>query len=253
MPNYLLRKLVTTVITTVITSVSFVAYSLIRNSTGIDHSLGSQFLGWFMVWFIYSGAVIFIYGSLVSIGIDFIQRKGFIRPKWLYVLIHGLFGIMFGVFAQEWLLSIYGMLIASMYAIIYKLLSKILLEKKSIKMFFLIPSAFLLLSWGYFYVISAPIPLFTEEDAVEFATSGNGTVTSDFPKKVGKWQGSIDGFEVERATDVKQIAKEKYIVTFTEKWEKGYITGTCFYSYIVERNSSTANELCKKTPPYYKQ
>ena len=50
--------------------------------------------------------------------------------------------------------------------------------------------------------MSPPIPPFTKEDAVKFATSGEGTMISDFPKEIGTWTGTIGDYEVKRKTSV---------------------------------------------------
>jgi hypothetical protein len=99
-------------------------------------------------------------------------------------------------------------------------------------MFFLIPTASLLISWGYFQFTSPPMPPFTKEDAVKFATSGKGTAIEHFPKEIGE---------------------EIYIVTFTENWSKGTGKGSWTLSYKVDRESLTANGEKGNMPPTMKE
>ncbi|WP_156187392.1 hypothetical protein [Peribacillus loiseleuriae] len=100
--------------------------------------------------------------------------------------------------------------------------------------------------------MSEPLPPFTMEDAVEFATNDNGTVTDVFPKNIDKWEGQIDGYRVERETATKETGKEKYFITFTERWNTGKVKGFSSFSYEVERGSLTASGSEGNEPPYYK-
>ena len=45
-----------------------------------------------------------------------------------------------------------------------------------------------------------------------------GTTIEKFPKKIGKWEGTIDGYQVKRETSVQEKEEEVYMVTFTENW-----------------------------------
>lgn len=246
----MIRKLVTTFAATTIFSVVLSFFSL-QDSSKILYNQGNQFIGWFFVYFMYIGVIILIYGNLVSIGIEYLQRKWFQRLDWLYVLILGVFGLGNGIIFQESTLAIYGMLAAILYAIIDKWLFKRNTNSKVVKMFFLIQIVLLLICWGYFQFISPPMPPFTKENAVEFATSGEGTLEDHFPNEIGKWEGAIDGYQVKRETNAKEIGEEVYIVTFTESWSKGTREGSWALSYKVERGSLTAYDEKGIMPPYY--
>ena len=62
-----------------------------------------------------------------------------------------------------------------------------------------------------------------------FANDGEGTVTDVFPKRIGTWQGEIDGYLIERATSAKEVGDETYLITFTERWEKRADKGSWFH------------------------
>jgi len=233
--SLIVRKLITTFVATTILSAPFGFFN-VGGSSEIIYNQGNQFIVWFFIFSMYIGVIILIYGNLVSIGIEYLQRKWFPRQDWLYVLILGVFGLANGLFFQERSLAFYGMLAAILYAIIDKWLYKRNTKNKSVKLFFLIPLASLLITWGYYQFTSPPMPPFTIDDAVKFATSGEGT---------------IDGYEVKRETSAIEIGDEVYTVTFTENWRKGTVKGSRTFSYKVERGSSTATGDNGNMPPYY--
>src|SRR5690625_4107658 len=121
---------------------------------------------------------------------------------------------------------------------------------KKIKLFLIIPIASLVLCWGFLQVTSPTMPPFTKEDAVSYATSGEGSVTDEFPKTVGQWEGKKGDFQVIRETSVEEIGRETYIVTFTEHWEKGMETGIWILSYEVDRQSITLSSMEGDMPKY---
>ncbi|MDF9759410.1 hypothetical protein OKW24_001183 [Peribacillus simplex] len=247
------RKITVSYVTTMVTSI-FLAYLYMDDGikAGTPYNLGGKFLGWLSIYSMYVGAIVLIYGNLVLVGIEYLQEKWFIKHTWLYVLFHGFLGLLNGLLFQETTLALAGMVVALFYAFIDRWLYVRDKVQQSTKMFFLFPVLACSLLWGYFQIISEPLPPFSTEEAVEFATAGNGTVTDVFPKKVGKWEEMIDGYHVERETSSKEIGKEKYIITFTEKWNKGKEKGSWFFSYEVERGSLTANGGEGAYPPYYK-
>lgn len=249
--SLILRKLTTTFVATTIFS-AVLAFISFKDGFEFVYNQGNQFIAWFFVYLMYIGMIILIYGNLVSIVIEYMQRKWFHQYDWIYVLILGVFGLANGLFFQERTLALLGMFAAVLYAIIDKWLYQRNLKNKSIKMFFLIPIASLLICWGYFQFTSPPMPPFTKEDAVHFATSGKGTVIEHFPEDIGKWEGTIEGYQVKRETNAKEIGEEIYIVAFTESWKKGNEMGTWVLSYKVERGSLTANGEQGNMPPYYK-
>ncbi len=207
-------------------------------------------MGWSLVYMMYVGVIIMLYGNVVSILLEFLRIKWLKRRDWLFVLLHGILGLANGFVFQNWLLGISGMLAAICYAIIDRWIYTRQKKQKGAKMFVSIPVLIYGLSWGILQFISPSMPPFTKEDAVEFATSGQGTVIDRFPEKIEKWEEKIAGYHIERETTARKIGDEKYIVTFTETWKKGDDMGSRYYSYKVERNSITAYQVGGKQPPY---
>ncbi|WP_066387185.1 hypothetical protein [Neobacillus mesonae] len=246
MSNLIIRKLTATFFTTTFISMLF-SIITVNTTAEIVYNKGEHFVGWFFIFFMYIGAIILIYGNLVSIGIEYIQRRYFQQNDLLYIVIVGLFGLANGVFFQERTLAIYGMLAAVLYGVIDKWLSR----KKRRGVIVLLPIALLLLIWGYFHLTSPPMPPFTKEDAVAFATSGEGTVINEFPKKIGKWEENINGYLITKETTAKEIENEIYIVTFSESWKKGTEKGKWQLAYKVERGSLSGIGGKGSLPPYY--
>ena len=247
------RKLTVTFVTIMIPSMILAClYMADRIKSEYPHGLGGSFLGWLSIYSMYIGLIVLIYGDLVSIGLEYLQKKWFEKHIWLYVLLHGFFGLANGWLFQEFTLALSGMIVALFYALIDRWLFVRAKVQKSFKMFLLFPVVICGLLWGYFQIMSEPLPPFTIEDAVEFATDNNGSDTDVFPKNIGKWEGQIDGYYVERETTAKETGKEKYLITFTERWNNGKIKGFWSFSYEVERGSLTASSSEGVEPPYYK-
>ena len=97
--SLIVRKLITTFVATTICSAPFGFFNIIGGSE-VTYNQGNQFIGWFFIFSMYIGAIILIYGNLVSIGIEYLQRKWFPRQDWLYVIILGVFGLANGIFFQ---------------------------------------------------------------------------------------------------------------------------------------------------------
>ena len=235
--SLLLRKLTATFVTTTFLSLLFVVIYF-GDGFETDYNQGADFIGWFLFYAMYIGIIILIYGNIVSIAIEYLQRKWFRQHDWLYVLILGFFGLANGVLFQNMIAALFGMAAALLYGMMDKWLCKRNVKEKSIKPFFIIPIASLVLCWSYLEITSPPKPPFTKEDAVEFATSGEGTVIDEFPDTIGKWEGAIGDYHVIRETSAEKMGKEVYLVTFTENWKKRDEKGTWTLSYKVKRQSS---------------
>ena len=247
------RKITVTYVTTVVISIIFTClYMSSRVKMENPYNLGGEFLSWLLIYSMYVGAIVLIYGNLVSVGLEYLHKKWFVKYTWLYVWLHGMFGLFNGLIFQAPALALAGMIVALFYALIDRWLYVREKVQPSTKMFFLFPVVAGGLLSGYFQVISEPLPPFTMEDAVEFATDGEGNITENFPENVGKWNVIIDSYYVERETAAKEIGKEKYIIIFTERWEKGKENGTWSFSYKVERGSLSAYGSEGNKPPYYK-
>jgi hypothetical protein len=246
------RKFVTTVLATMIASMLLSFYA-IKSNTEYVYNQGEQFIGWFFVILMYAGAIILIYGNLVSIVVEYVQKKWFEKHDWLYVVILGMFGLANGFIFREVSFAFYGMLAALLYAVIDRWLYRRETEVTNVKKVLFAPAASVLLLWGYFQAISPPLPPFTIEHAVEFATSGEGTPIENFPKEIGELEDSFDGYQIKRETSAKEIGDELYLVTFKENWMYGDVKGSWSISYKVDRGSSTADREEGYLPPYYKK
>lgn len=250
---FVLRKIITTLVSTTIASLLLAFFSVkYETMNTVMYNQESHFLGMFMLFFIFVGAVILIYGNTVSIGVEYLQRKWFPRHSWLYILLLGLFGLANGVIFEGMYLAFYGMLAALLYAVIDKWVQHRFTRNKGIKMFFIVPLVTGFIMWGHLYFMSTPMPPFTAIDAVESATAPTGTVTDSFPRKVGIWEGTVDSYSVQKETKVRELDKEIYIVTFTENWTTDFAKGSWSLSYKVDRSSVSAYGETGNTPPYYR-
>jgi len=249
--NLLLRKLTATFVTTVLFSVLFVLVYF-NGVVELGYNRGNLFIAWFLVYAVFIGLIILIYGNLVSITVEYLQRKLFEQHDWLYVLILGFFGLGNGILFQDGTFAIYGMLVAIIYGVFDKWIDKRSEMGKGIKPFLIIPIVSLVLCWGFLEIISPPMPPFTKEDAVTYATSGEGSITDEFPNTIGQWEGAIGGHQVIRKTSVEEIGKEVYIVKFTEHWKNSMEEGTWKLSYLVDRQSITIDSYEGDMPTYDK-
>ena len=91
---------------------------------------------------------------------------------------------------------------------------------------------------------------FTAVEAIEFAAGGDDSVVAALPKKPGIRKGRIGGYHVERETSAREIGREKYIITFTERWDKGLEKDSWIWTYEVERDSVSAKSGKGTAPPY---
>lgn len=247
--SLILRKLVTTFTTS--TTVPFLLAFFQLNEAEFKYNLGNQLMGWTFFYSMYVGVIVLVYGNAVSIILELCQIRWFSSNQLIYVLLHGLFGLANGLLFQSWIFAMFGLLTALFYAIIDRWVFARILNKKKIKLFFIIPVVIYGLSWGTFQVISPTQPPFTKEDAVAFATSGEGTIIDRFPEKIGEVEEVIGGFKVVKETSVKEIEHEVYIVTFSEKWSNGYEEGKWTISYKVTRGQLGAYGESGEEPPYW--
>lgn len=245
------RKLTVTYVTTLVVSMILASWYIAVGLKGEPpYQIGKAFLSWTFFYSLYVGAIVLFYGNLISVGIEGLQKKGLIPHTWLYVLLHGVFGLASGFLFQEPLLAIAGMIVALFYAWVDRWLYARANVQRSTDMFYLFPVIACGLLFGVFQLQSEPLPPFGMNEAVAFATDGEGTVTDHFPKQVGKWEGRIDGYQVERETAAKETGNETYLITFTERWTKGEEKGSWFLSYEVDRRSLTAKSGKGTSPPY---
>ncbi|MFC4024335.1 hypothetical protein ACFOUV_11070 [Oceanobacillus longus] len=248
--EFIYRKLISTVVSTLVISfiLSFIGVTRFEQS----YHMGNELLGWSVVYIMYSGVIILIYGGFISGVLEYVHLKWFKQSTSLYIGIHGFFGMLFGLFTLSWMMGLVGAFAALLYGAVDRILYKNQFKEKSIVTVTVSLVLLYVIPWMFLETISPQESPFTARDAVEFATEGEGTATDSFPKEIGKWQGVVNGYQVIRETSAEEIAKEKYLIVFTESWEKGEETGTWYLSYEVERGSLSAAGNGGDVPPYPK-
>ncbi|TSB47349.1 hypothetical protein [Alkalicoccobacillus porphyridii] len=211
------------------------------------YELGTHFLSWLMIYFVYSGVVILIYGSLVSIFIEWVDRTFIQMAGWIYVLIHGLFGLPFGLIS-----SFNGAVIGGAAALTYGLIDYFIRKKRP--RFFTLPSIPLIVAVAIAFILtglSPEQPPFTRQDAIVEAHAARDVEYDHFPKEEGTWTSVINGYDVQQEVTVNEIDNEVYIVTFRETWEKGLDQGEWNWSYEVSRGAVASKGGREQTPGYY--
>lgn len=224
-------------------------------STG--NAAGSYIL-FFIVIAMFAAPVIFIYGILVSSLVELaavkFKRKGS-TAVFVSGLLHVLFGLCLGFAIRSMQFIMIGGVAAFLFFIFdvsivrYILRIKLLMRLLS----FAAPIFPLILIVGTLCAISPQEPLFTANAAVQFATSGNGTLIDRFPKEEGQViKLQIGGYNVERETKVEKTSrKATYNVVFTERWRKGEEIGQYQMVYEVSRGSMEAKRRTGAQPPYW--
>lgn len=243
------RKLLATFFSAFIMSMAWSTWS-IAVSDDVVYETGTEFSGMTLVFFLYIGMFVLIYGNLMSLAIEALQRRWFEGGDWAYVLILGGFGAAIGLLLPIPHFVFIGVLTAVLYGVIDKWLLKREGQDKADKVFYIAPFLAFLLLWGYFQAASAALPPYSAAEAVEFATSGEGTAIDRFPKKAGTWEGQVEGYRVERTTSVESVDTGVYEVVFTESWKTGAAKDSWMISYIVDRGSSTLHREEGNLPPY---
>ncbi|ANU27064.1 hypothetical protein [Planococcus versutus] len=243
------RKLKATFLASFIFAMAWSIWDIYADEEIVYH-LGEHFYGMTLTYFFYVGFFVLTFGNLVSYTVELFQREWFERANWLYVFIVGASGSAIGVLFPFKFYIIAGMLIATLCAVIDKWLLRKWRQDKGNKAFFISALAAFVLLWGYFQLTTPPLPPVTAEEAVEFVTRDDDTKIDDFPDEVGTWKGVVAGYLVERTTAVKQLEKDVYLVSFSEKWQKGTEKGTNLTSYIVDRGSMTIQNQGINIPPY---
>ncbi|MFD1356986.1 hypothetical protein ACFQ4X_03670 [Fictibacillus halophilus] len=229
--NFFQRKMMSTIITT-ITLAMILAGIYINDDVSGTSDYGESFLLAAMLYGSYGGVIILVYGTLVSAVIEFVMNRWFKMNILIYILLHGVFGL---IMLDAPILAVFGVGSALLYASIDRWILYRIKKEKPIMMLMLTPITLFVMIWSSLSFISPDLPPFTAEDAVEFATSGEGTIVDKFPKE----EGVITVGNAIRETSVEEIGDEVYIVTFTETWRDEDAGGPWFISYKVERGSST--------------
>jgi hypothetical protein len=219
-------------IVTTITLAMILASISLKDNAGGTSDYGEAFLATAMLYGTYGGVIILVYGSLVSALIELVMNRWLKNNTSIFIMLHGVFGLI--MFATP-ILAVFGVGSALFYACIDRWILHLIKKEKPTLMLMLTPFALFMMTWSVLSFITPDRPPFTTEDAVEFVTSGKGTVIDKFPKE----EGIITVGNATRETSVEEIGDEVYIVTFTETWKHEDAGGPWSISYKVERGSST--------------
>ncbi|CAM4512706.1 hypothetical protein FHS16_003387 [Paenibacillus endophyticus] len=251
MSDLMIRKLMTTFVISTLASIVLPLFSWLGNdgAIGADQVMADIFYIT-LVYNMYIGTVIFIYGNAVSLMIEWFRCKWFARWAWLGVLLHGLFGMGLGLLTKSWFFLLIGVLIALAYGALDWWLEARMLKGKRVAFIMLLPVVLYAVTWGVLDGKAPPEPPFSPEEAVAFATQGKGTAIQAFPDHIGTWRGTIEDYQVVRETSAEETAGNCCIVTFTETWRKGNITNSQFFAYEVDRDSMTFFKSEGANPPY---
>lgn len=245
----ILRKLIATFVTVTLSSFVLSVYLLVESTSKFN--LGNHLLQSSLFYGIYIGMIVLVYGNIVSIALEYVQKKWFEFHNWVYVLFHGLFGLANGLLFPIVEFALAGMTAALLYAITDRWLAIRITERKSLKHFIIVPILLYVFSWGLLQLISPSMPYFTKEDAVEFATASEGTIIDLFPKEIGEKVERINGYKVIRETKVAEMKQEVYIVTFIESWSNEDDSGNWYISYKVKRGQLSAYNQGGNAPSYH--
>lgn len=243
------RKSRTTVLSTFLFAMAWSIWD-IQTAEETLYYLGTEFYAMTLTYFFYIGFFVLTYGNVVSIVIEAFQRKWFEHANWLYILLLGMTGSAIGLLFPFKTFVVAGVLMAFLYSVIDKWLLARWKRGKGSQAFFIGSIAAFPLLLGYFALASPSLPSFTAEEAVEFTTQDDGTVTDAFPNEVGTWKGEVDGYQVERTTAVEQMKEGRYLVMFTEEWRRGTEQGAWMLSYEVELGSVKLHDEEGAIPPY---
>ncbi|MBH5319774.1 hypothetical protein I6N90_18405 [Paenibacillus sp. GSMTC-2017] len=217
-----------------------------------------SFLSWMGISGMIAFPVILIYGSLISVGLEFLLPK-WIKNRSVLIITQGIGHVAFGALHAILLKLDWFIYFTAWAALVYFLMDQLLIciqnNKHRLKVWiglFLLPIVITVLVSALLPPAPPPLPVgpFTKEDAVSIATAGDGTMTRVYPDQVGKTTTEIDGYSVTRETKVSELGEETYEVFFVESWSKEEDRGEQWVSYIVSRGSLEHNGSGGKSPPF---
>ena len=249
--GWFVRKLLVAFFSTSLLSIYLAQWYTTIESERFPYDLHSTFLGWFVIYFAYSGVVIFIYGGFVSIVLELISTK-LMKLHWLiYLCLHAMLGLPFGLFTYG-----AGALMGGGTALVFGMTdlwlrqrSKLKLPRKTITL--VIPIVIVVIMTTIFAFVSPERPPFTKEEAILEAHESRGVYYDHFPEEEGVWTGKIKGYDVKQEVSVEEKEQEVYHVTFRETWEKGEEKGSWYWTYEIRRNGMSSVGGHDETPGYY--
>ncbi|KHE71929.1 hypothetical protein [Halobacillus sp. BBL2006] len=205
------RKIIASYISSTIPAILFAI--LLVDYEGYNQ--GDAFAGWTYTCFLFIGAIVLIYGSLISTGLEYIHCKRIYIPNYIYVFLHGVFGVLGTFFftISPYLICA-GFFIAAFYGIADRYIHN--LKEKNRELLFLMSVPLILFGGGliYFGVASIPEPPFTKEDALESVRDENEAYASFLPEEGVTREKRIGELHIKKKTEIKDLGGEVYVITF---------------------------------------
>lgn len=174
------RKLAATFLAAFLFSMAWCSWDISMAGETVYYQ-GTEFYAMTLIYFLYIGFFVLIYGNIVSFVVESLQRRWFERADWLYVLILGIFGSAIGLIFPFGSFIAAGILVAMLFGIIDKWLLKRWRQDKGNKVLFILPFVAFALLWSYYHFASPSLPTHTAEQAVEFAAGGEDLLLDRFP------------------------------------------------------------------------
>ncbi len=220
----------------ILSSLLFSGFMAIGSST--MGNPGVNYLLFSVIFFVYSGAIIFIYGNIVSHLLEWLFNR-FFQPSKITslcsILLHGVFGSLIGLIGFNLSITIMGFVAALLYGIIDHWIKTRQNHGRSLKPLTFLVIAFFIpsLVLGFFADMVDP---FTEEEAQDYVVTL--PEYDDFPNTAGKIELTIHGFHVVRENIVKKNEDGTYLITLKETGTRGTEKAVWEITYRVERGAS---------------
>jgi hypothetical protein len=243
--NRILRKFLATIFSSLLFSGFMAIGSSAMGNPGLNYLFFSA------LFFVYAGAIILVYGNVVSHLLEWVFDR-FFRPSKMasvcYILLHGIFGSLIGLLDLDYSIAIMGFIAALLYGLIDFWINLRQTQGQTLKpitfllVIFLIPSIVL----GFF---SDTIDPFTEEEALDFVVTL--PEYGSFPNKAGRLELTIHGFHVVRETIVNKREDGMYHITLKETGTRGEEKTNWEVTYRVERGASWLEKGDPSIRPHY--
>ncbi|GKU77627.1 hypothetical protein [Paenibacillus sp. L3-i20] len=216
-----------------------------------------KFLSWISISGLVAFPVILIYGSLISVALEFGLPK-LMTKRWPLIITQGIGHVVFGaLFALlidvNWFIYVTAAT-SFVYFLIDQLLIRIETNRHRKKVWLALVISPIVITIVTAALLPPPAPPaallpFTKVNALAYVTAedrpGDG-----YPNYVGETIIEIDGYSVTRVTRVSELGEEKYEVLFIERWNKGESDGERWFSYVVSRYGLEAKGSGGDTAPF---
>lgn len=239
-----IRKGLATIFSTLLFSGFMALGSSSMGNPGLDYLFLSA------IFIFHAGAIILIFGNMVSVLLERVFDHCFRSSKMAsvcYILLHGILGSIIGLVGSNYTLALLGFVAALLYGLIDFWINLRQNQERSLKpiaslfILFFIPAIVL----GFF---SDTIDPFTEDEALEYVI--DSPEYENFPSK-GKLELTIHGFQVVRETIINKNDDGTYYITLKETGTRGEEKANWQVTYLVERGVSWLEKGNPDIRPYY--